>query len=186
MELMTIDLSHDFETSSWPAVLENHRSWLSSIVYARVRNREGVEEVLQETALAAVKKDLRAEDANGVFRWLYRVAVRQAVLYLRNRSRTTNRIHNVASQNQESATEKANSGDPIRILISLENRELVQLAMEKLTSRDREILLLKYCNEWSCAEVGERFGASTSAIKSRLLRARKNLRSELLKLDENW
>lgn len=174
------------ETSDWPAVMQANRGWLSSVVFARVRDREAVEEVLQETALAASKQVNFDNDNNGVFRWLYRVAIRQAILYLRRKTRSDRRIHEAGKLNDSSTANRAIAENPLRILIATENQQLVHQAMENLGAKDREILMLKYYDGWSCSDAAERLGVSASAIKSRLLRARRNLRVELLRLDENW
>lgn len=183
---MAIELSHTMESSNWPELMQTHRAWLSSVIYARVRNSDAVEEVLQETALAASKQSQLEHDNNGVIRWLYRVAVRQAILHLRKQSRARQRTQIAMERNDASRNEKILTENPLRILIATENRELVHRAMESLSAKDREVLMLKYYAGWTCNDAGLRLGVSPSAIKSRLLRARRNLRAELLKLDENW
>ena len=74
----------------WPQALTAHRGWLSAVIFARVRDRDAVDEILQETALAAVTGNCPS-DTTGISRWLYRVAVRQSVLYRRKKGRTEKR-----------------------------------------------------------------------------------------------
>ena len=56
--------------------------------------------------------------------------------------------------------------------------------MTRLSDADNEVLLLKYGENWSCREMADRLGVSSSAIKSRLMRARGNLRDELMRTNE--
>ena len=81
---------------------------------------------------------------------------------------------------------KQNTGTPYEILAASEQVELVAEAVRHLTNSDREVLLLKYTENWSCQKIATRLGVSLSAIKSRLLRARGNLRRELLRISKTW
>lgn len=183
---MAIELLQEFDTSNWPSVLQAHRGWLSSVVYARVRDNDAVEEVLQETALAASKQLNMANDQEGIFRWLYRVAIRQAMLYRRKQFRSDKRVRDLGDQQSIHAAQQTHKNNPLHLLIASEDREQVRMALSRLDAKDCEILMLKYCDEWSCRDVGERLGVSESAIKSRLLRARRNLRNELVRINQNW
>ena len=67
----------------WQAALAQHDRWLRTIVLARVRERQAVDDVMQEVALAAVRQAAPLADAAKVAPWLYRLAVRHALLYRR-------------------------------------------------------------------------------------------------------
>ncbi len=168
----------------WPGPLVDHQSWLSKVIFARLRNQDAVDEVLQETALAASKGTCPTE-SQSCSRWLYRVALRQAILYRRKLARQDTKHSNYADQ-QTATSPQCESSNPLAILLASEQAELVHLALRKLNKADCEILLLKYTEEWSCQEIADRLGGSRSAIKSRLLRARKNLRQELMNTSDHW
>ncbi len=165
--------------------MQAHRGWLESVVYARLRDQHAVEEVLQETALAASKQQQLASDYEGNCRWLYRVAIRQALLYRRRQVRHGKKT-NSSITGQESVVAIHDQNNPYKILEASEREDLVRTALEKLVDRDCEVLMLKYRDGWSCRDMAQRLGVSESATKSRLLRARNNLRRELLNLSENW
>lgn len=170
--------------ATWPQMLTAHRSWLSAVIFARVRNQDAVDEILQETALAAVTGNCPS-DTTGVSRWLYRVAVRQSVLYRRKMGRNakkTNGYTDVALSNSET---QQRSQNPLEILLATEQADLMRTALERLSDADNEVLLLKYAENWSCREMADRLGVSSSAIKSRLMRARGNLRAELMRLSDS-
>ena len=163
-----------------------HRGWLSAVIFARVRDRDAVEEVLQETALAAVTAE-GPSDGEGMSRWLYRVAIRQSVLYRRKKGRNEKKTKGYARQALAGGARESESGtEPYAILAATEQAELVARAVRHLSGGDREMLLLKYTENWSCREIASRLGVSQSAVKSRLLRARGNLRRELLRISKTW
>ena len=147
-----------------------------------MRDLEAVDEILQETALAATATSNVPADECGIRRWLYRVAVRQSVLYRRKQGRNKKKNQGYAFHADHL---KTNPDNPLQILLATEQAELVNLALSNLANRDCEVLLLKYREGWSCQQMAERLGVSQSAVKSRLLRARRNLRTELSK-SEHW
>lgn len=167
-------------SQTWQDVLAADRRWLGTIIFARVGDRHAVDEVLQETALAA-SRNCQPVDASGISKWLYRVAVRQSLLYRRR----TARLHRRTLAFADSEPRRADP-DPETLVIAAEQRDLVQLAIAALNHSDCEVLLLKYLEDWSCRQIAERLGVSETAVKSRLLRARNALRTELLRLNENW
>src|SRR4051812_15467138 len=71
----------------WAAALARHERWLRTVVMARLGERQAVEEVLQEVSLAAVAQRSPLADPSKVAAWLYRLAVRQTLLYRRRRGR---------------------------------------------------------------------------------------------------
>src|SRR5262249_20321477 len=75
---------------------------------------------------------------------------------------------------------RAQAPDPLDMLLQDERRVLVRDALWRLPRRDREILLLKYTEDWSCRELAGHLGVSESAVEARLHRARKRLRESLI------
>jgi RNA polymerase sigma-70 factor (ECF subfamily) len=64
-----------------------------------------------------------------------------------------------------------------------ERQVLVRQALARLQSRDAEILMLKYTEDWNYRQLAERLGISHSAVETRLHRARARLRIELIALN---
>ncbi len=60
--------------------------------------------------------------------------------------------------------------DPLVWILSEERQRLVRQALMKLVNRDREMLLLKYTENWSYIQLAEHLGLTQSAIESRLHR----------------
>src|SRR5215471_16767121 len=71
----------------WSALLAQHERWLRTVIYARLGSSEGVDEVLQEVALAAVRQSAPLADHTKAAPWLYRLAVLQSLLYRRRHGR---------------------------------------------------------------------------------------------------
>ena len=73
----------------------------------------------------------------------------------------------------------ASGTSPSRRLIREELRRRVQAAMDRLSERDRAILVMRHLEELSAAEVAAALGISEGAVRVRLLRALSRLRNLL-------
>jgi RNA polymerase sigma-70 factor (ECF subfamily) len=168
----------------WPAALLEHRRWLRSVVMARVGDSHAADDVLQEVALAAARQGARLCEVGKVAPWLYRVAVRQSLIYRRKAGRQR-RHYEKFRQQAETGLALPDGLDPLQWLLSRERRNLVRTALGRLDDRDAEILMLKYAQDWSYSQIAANLGVSASAVESRLHRARQKLRRALAgSLDE--
>jgi RNA polymerase sigma factor (sigma-70 family) len=161
----------------WPAALAQHDRWLRTVVLARLQEPQAADEVLQEVALAAVRQAAPLADAGKVAPWLYRLAVRQALLYRRKCGRRRRLVHRYTEQVRGDAT--GTVLDPLDWLLVEERRAQVRAALARLPARDAEILLLKYTEHWNYHQIAAHLGVSHSAVEARLHRARRRMREEL-------
>lgn len=162
----------------WEGALREHASWLRRVIYARV-GPGAVDDVWQELALAAVKQQAPLERREAIGPWLYRLAVRQALLYRRKLGRGRKLVNRFAANGVGSEE----SRDPLDWLLAIERRQLVREALEHITAREAEVLLLKYGQDWSYREIADHVGMSVSAVEARLFRARRRLRARLASLE---
>ena len=171
----------------WSAALQRHGRWLRRVILTRVGESQAVEEVMQEVSLAAVASPAppRADGAQ-VGAWLYRVAVRQTLLY-RRRSGRRRKLVDAFARRARPAAGESHAPDPLRWLLSAERADLVRQAVARLPRGDADVLVLKYTEQWSYRQLAEHLGTTESAVEARLHRARGRLRAELgrLRLNED-
>lgn len=162
----------------WAAALAEHDRWLRTAVLTRLGERQAVDEVMQEVALAAVAQRAPLSDSTKLGAWLYRLAVRQALLYRRTRGRQHKLVGHFA-WTRGNEVENGRAPDPLEWLVLDERRQLVREALARLPRRDAEILLLKYTENWSYRELAAHLDVGESAVEARLHRARRRLRDAL-------
>ena len=168
----------------WPAELERHKPWLLKVLRCRVGNRHDVEDLFQNLAVQVLrqvdparKSETAAapENPEKVAPWLYRIAVRQAVNFHRRMNR----------KSQARPTDELNPTDaqpePLQWLIDQEETKSIQKTIESLRVQDREMLILKYVENWTYQQLSDHLGVPVGAIEYRLDRARKRLRKQLNK-----
>ena len=169
----------------WAAALQRHGRWLRRVILTRLGERQAVDEVMQEVSLAAGASPAppRADGAQ-VGAWLYRVAVRQTLLY-RRRSGRRRKLVDAFARRAAVAGGGGKPADPLHWLLSAERVDLVRQAVARLPRRDADVLVLKYTEHWSYRQLAEHLGTSESAVEARLHRARARLREELNRLRLN-
>ena len=164
----------------WNVVLADCDRWLRTVVFSRLRDSHATDEVMQEVALAAVRQAAPLRDQSKAAPWLYRLAVRQVLLYRRKKGRQRKLTDRYVER--EAAIGRTDA-DPLDWLLADERRGLIRVALQNLSARDMEILLLKYTEDWSYHDIAQQLGASHSAVEARLHRARRRLRAELAALE---
>ena len=124
------------------AILSVHERWLRRVVTTRVQERQAVDEVMQEVAVAVLAQRSPLLDPSKLVGWLYRLAVRQVLIYRRKAGRQRALIFRYA-QRQAAGTEDP-MPSPLGWLLHDERRELVQQALHRLPPRDADLLMMKY------------------------------------------
>lgn len=173
----------------WPAALEQHKPWLQRVLRSRIGNRHEVEDLFQEIALAVFRQSTKDEksrtsgsvpqDPEKVAPWLYRLAVRQAVNFHRKVNRKSH------AQPTAELDTFAGEPQPLDWMMAQEQQANLEQAISQLKPTEREILTLKYSENWSYNKMAEHLGVPVRTIEYRLLTARKNLRRILTRLGTN-
>lgn len=166
---------------NWSLELERHARWLRAVLLTRSREPGALDELLQEVALVAVRDGHKLRDPDRSGAWLYRVAVRTALMHRRKLGRQRRLRDSFARQLDGAAAAGLDDANPLAWLLADERSHMIRQAIERLRSRDAEILLLKYTEDWSYRDLAEHLGISEGAVETRLHRARQKLRRELVK-----
>lgn len=157
--------------------LPMHGRWLRTVLIARSRDPTAVDDLLQDVLLAAAKADAEGRAIEELRPWLYRVAVRRALLHRRSLGRR--RRHEARIAERDRAGETGESEDPLAWLVARERSELLRQALRELPAKEAELLLLKYTEDWNYEQIAAHLGLTVAAVDGRLHRARERLRSRL-------
>lgn len=166
----------DTTTVDAERVLATHGRWVRTVILARIGEFAAVDDVFQEVALALSKQLLEQRVIVRIEPFLYRLAVRQSLLHRRRAGRQRRLKQRFIEQQGRS---EDGGVDPGEWLLAIELQQTVRGALQLLPAKDREILLLKYTEDWSYHKLSEYLGIGHSAVEARLFRARQRLRDQL-------
>ena len=164
----------------WAACLSLHEGWLRTVILARTGERQAVDEVYQQVALAALQQRAPLRDAAKAAPWLHRLAVVHSARYRRKLGRQRRVVRGAGERLLSLGNGYAE--DALAWLVDRERHERTRQALARLPAGDAEILSLKYGERWTYRQIAERLGISEKAADARLLRARGRLRRQLLEL----
>lgn len=146
------------------------------------QNREDAEDVLQETFLKAYEHLDQFQGNSKFYTWIVRIAVNQALMKLRRRKadRSVSLDETIDTGEDNIVREIAAWGeDPEERFSREELGELLDSAITGLEPLYRSVFVLRDIEDLSTEETADALGLSIPAVKSRLLRARLQLREKL-------
>lgn len=146
---------------------QEHRSRLRGYIAKRVRDRDAVDDILQEVFLK-VNASLHSVKSHGsISAWLYRIAANAIADHYR------------AQKPWEELADEMAAPEPERDFIA-ELATCLQPLIAELPESYRTALLLSEIDGLPQREVAERLNISLSGAKSRVQRGREKLRQRLL------
>jgi RNA polymerase sigma-70 factor (ECF subfamily) len=140
------------------------------------------EDALQETFLRVYSKLSQFQLQSRLYTWIVRIGVNQALMKLRQRrgGRTVSLDEDIATEQGPLARDVADwHPNPEEQYQSNELTSILQRALDSLAFPYRIVFQLRDVEELSTQETAEALGLSEAAVKSRLLRARLQLREKL-------
>jgi RNA polymerase sigma-70 factor (ECF subfamily) len=159
------------------ALLERHAPAIYRFGVKMCRDPEDAKDVLQETLIAAARgfRDFRGESSPAT--WLYAVA--RSFCAKRHRGSKFAPTSTVSLEEGGAADIPAAGPMPDEIAATRELAQVLDRELDSLEPSYREVLLLRDVEGLTAPEVAEVLGVTTDAVKSRLHRARAELRSRL-------
>jgi hypothetical protein len=146
-----------------------------------VGNFADAQDLTQEAFVKGYLDLARIRDPSRFASWLHRITVNICKRWLRDRKGADDLpLEAVARQRRESG----DGGSPEEHAEAEELRSSIREAIASLSERNRLAVTLYYIDGLSYEEIGDFLSVSESAVKSRLHRARKQLKEELISMVE--
>ena len=161
------------------ALIRQHEAGVFRLALSIVGEAAEAQEITQETFIAALRSLPRYKEKQSFKAWLYVIALNQSRSHLRKRKfldklkAATTSLFRLETQKQAS---------PEETIIHAEKEAAIWNEINKLDERHRIVLLLRYFQELSVAEISEILNVSEGTIHSRLYTARERLRNALKNL----
>lgn len=149
---------------------------LLGFLNARLPSRQLAEEVLQDVMLAVWDNAKKFEARSKVKTWLLVIARNRAINATRRKKLSLIDISQVFDL-------KSDDTGPMESVVRHEMQDKVRDAIHKLPEGQREVLVLVFYHQLTGPEVAEVLDISEGTVKSRLHRAKENLKGLLAQED---
>jgi len=182
VEEFSLDELRAGNRDEYARLVETYYEMIYNLAFRMLNDPQDAEDILQETFLKAYRHLKGFDGRSSLSTWLYRIATNEALMYLRRRRMETVSI-------DESKETETGEQEPLQIidwcclpeeeLVSAEAQAHLDEAVTRLSPNLRVVFVLRDIQGLSTREVGEVLNLTETAVKTRLSRARLQLREDL-------
>src|SRR5436189_934480 len=181
-ETEVLSLSREGDTTAFAELVRRYEGKSFRLAQHVTQNREDAEDVLQETFMKAYEHLDQFKGDSKFYTWIVRIAVNQALMKLRRRKTDKSvSLDETIDTGEDTVTREIAAWDesPEQQFSREELGGILDTAIQSLEPPYRSVFVLRDIDELSTEETAEALGLSVPAVKSRLLRARLQLREKL-------
>ena len=174
-ETALIDCIVSGQSSQFEILVGNYQQRIYATLLGMLGSPQDAEDVTQETFITAFHKLDQFERRSSFYTWLYRIAFNAAIDLQRRKKRAKNQF--VGSGNVDiTQTADLNAESAVSVVIAKETVTQVQLALSRLDEERRNIIVLRDLQGVDYAEIASMLDIPIGTVRSRLHRARTELR----------
>jgi RNA polymerase sigma-70 factor (ECF subfamily) len=177
-----IEALRNGDRAEFARLVEIYSGQIYRLAMKMLQNPQDAEDVLQDSFIKAYKALPSFEGRSSISTWLYRIATNEALMFLRKKKLVQVSVDE-SIEDEQGAERPRQIVDwcciPEDELMSTEGRAHLNRSIEELPETLRVVFLLRDIEGLSTRETAEVLDLSESAVKTRLSRARFQLR-ELL------
>src|SRR5215470_2902992 len=181
-ELKLVQAAKKGDDSAFEELVRRYDRNVFRIAQHITQNREDAEDVVQEAFLKAYGNLGQFQEQSKFYTWLVRIAVNEALMKLRRRrpERMVSLDEDVKTEDDSLPREVADwSPNPEQMYNQAELRDILTRTIQGLPPGFRTVFVLRDVEGLSTEETAQALELSIPAVKSRLLRARLQLRERL-------
>ncbi len=180
-----IELALGGDRAAFGSLVRRYQDRLFAAMIQVTGSSEEAEDVVQDAFVRAFLKLETFQNNSQFFTWLYRIAFNSALSRMRRRRGTTS-LDQAREAVGDEPVDQASAPD--ERMLREERVKMVQLALQKLSEDHRSILVLREMEEHAYEDIAEILQISIGTVRSRLSRARSQLKlvlEEMERADDN-
>jgi len=177
-----IQLVLEGNTSAFDVIVRRYNTKVYSLAYRLLNSVEDAEDVAQDTFSQAFKGLGSFRGTSKFYTWLFRITYNLAISQRRKRKPALSL--NSQTDSQGEITLPSDDASPMKNMEDEEGKTLMEKALGLLSLDHRAGLVLKEIEGFSYEEIALSLGVPVGTVRSRLHRARLELRAILEKLDK--
>jgi len=186
-DAMLVERCRRGDSAAMERLILKYQNRIYNIILKMCANPDDAAELTQETFVKIIEKIDKFEGRSGFYTWAFRIAVNLTLNYCQRSVRLGYRSLD-ADDSEHSRQAKAqlkqflsddSSPDPAAVAESRDLCEIVVKALMKLEEAHRAVVVLRDIEGMSYAQIAKVIDVEVGTVKSRLSRARSNLKEIL-------
>ncbi|MYA68940.1 RNA polymerase sigma factor [Candidatus Poribacteria bacterium] len=164
------------DENAFAILIEKYQRQVHAHAFRKVGDFQTAEDITQETFLQVYQKLATLNDPAKFSGWLHAIVNHLCIAWYRKNRLQTEALQEIyISEIETEAYSRYIAREHAQTTAEVQ-RDLVKSLLTKLKESDREVITLHYFEEMTSSEIGEFLGISENTIKSRLHRARQQLK----------
>jgi RNA polymerase sigma-70 factor (ECF subfamily) len=178
---MLVEACRAGQTEAFGVLVQRYQERLYQVLLHLSGSPEDARDFLQDTFLRAYEKLDQFHGDSSFYTWVYRIGVNFALSGHRRRRARTVVVRNGEDQHSrfEDAADESADADPTYPLERAEREQIVEAALNQLGPEHRAVIILKDFDGRRYEEIGAILNVPIGTVRSRLHRARCELRERL-------
>lgn len=160
-------------------LIDRYQGKLFAYLYRLVGDKEEARDLLQEVFIKTYKNLYSFDDTRKFSSWIYRIAHNEAVNYLKRRALKRFISWEDVVSTKDQLEMKSNEDDANTNWIRKEDDRNVNMALDRLPSKYKQVLTLRFYADKSYEEISEILGKPVNTVGTLINRAKKRLHKEL-------
>jgi RNA polymerase sigma-70 factor (ECF subfamily) len=169
------------DEQAFTTLVRRYQRQVANVIYLTLAGRDEVDDLTQEVFIRVHRSLASFEFDASFFSWLYRITMNLCIDEIRRRKLrkmfSLDFLMEGGTEPEEKGRDLGSASDGV---LEEEKRRIILDALQKISQEHREIIVLREYEDLAYNEIADLLGISLQAVKSRLFRARDELR-ELLK-----
>ncbi len=179
-----IERARNGDQKAFEELLKKYKNLVYSIMLRMVRNPQEAEDLTQEAFMKAFHAIHAFNEEYAFSTWLMKIATNNCIDFLRKKKLKTISIDQPVQHKDDEFQIELPSGTPSpeRVMLSREQRHLIQQAIDELPPLYRHVIVLRHQEEKSYEEIAEILDVPIGTVKARIFRAREMLNKRIKEL----
>jgi RNA polymerase sigma-70 factor, ECF subfamily len=169
------------DEKAFDEIVRRYQRQVANIIYLTLGSREEVDDISQELFVRVFRSLDRFEFDSTLYSWIYRIAVNLCIDEIRRKKiRKLIPLEFLTEKKLEGEKRERGAATGSDELLQKEKKEVVLRALDQLSPLHRTVIVLREYQDLTYGEIAKTLRISPQAVKSRIFRAREELR-QLLK-----
>ncbi len=168
-EAFLIERANEGDQAAFGTLVERYQNAVYNLAYRMLGSPEEAEDAAQEIFVRIYRQLARYDPERKFSTWVLTIATNYCIDQLRRRRMQLVPLENIIPW------ARAREAGPEGEALSRESRDEVQRLLRELPEKYRAVLVLRYWQDLSCAEIADILKLPEGTVKTQLHRARKAL-----------
>lgn len=160
---------------AYKILFKRYEKSLYIYIFHMVRNKEEVEDLLQNVFSKTFKSLKRFDIERKFSSWIYRIAHNEAVNFIKRKSKRKLVSWEDVSTSKDKLDISVEDKDVSEILMQKEVSKEIDDALKEIPEKYRKILAMRYFEEYSYEKIGKILGKPVNTVGTLINRAKKKL-----------